>query len=328
MPPKIKEMTQNPTLRQNSQDQPKRFTLMLTGEDVLDEQGGNQAHHGLPHERFLLGDRVPLAPILLLAQSPLSVDPNLEIACLQPVHLHATCDHLILMGQNQMDLTESESTKLLNAALPLLEEDFEHSLLFQNQHYWFIPAGPFSKLASYSVDQAQGRNIDWWMPHDIHEQGIAKRWRKLQNEIQMLWHIDSVNEERQSRGLPSINSVWISGIGKLSNVKAPLAFTQANKIVGQHPLLKGLAKLCSIPFSTSPSIEKLDGAFAWLENPEVLWPQLANELLNKQLNEVMIIDFPNGKTRERIFTLRDIQKKSWMFWKKPSLLTWNALIQS
>jgi hypothetical protein len=328
MPPKIGGMTQKSAQVQNTRGQPRRFTLMLSGEDVMDEQGGNQARQGLPHERFLLGDKVPLAPILLLGQSTISFDSNLEIACLQPVHLHATRDHLILMSQNQVDLTKSESEKLLNAAIPLLKEDFENPVLFHNQRFWFIPAGPFSQLASYSLDQAQGRNIDWWMPHDTHEQGIAKRWRKLQNEIQMLWHIDAVNEERQARGLPSINSIWISGIGKLNDVKAPPALTQASKIYGQHPLLSGLAKFCGRPFSTSASAENLVGAFAWLENPEMLWPQLVNQLQNKQLDEVMIIDFPEGRTRERVLTLRDIQKKSWMFWKKPEVLTWNDLIES
>ena len=328
MPPKIGEMTLNSAQPLKTPHQPRRFTLMLSGEDALDEQAEHQARQGLPHECFLLGDQVPLAPILLLGQSSLSVDPDLEIACLQPVHLHATRDHLILMGQNQIDLTETESTQLLNVALPLLQEDFEHSLLFQNQHYWFIPAGPFSKLASYSVDQAQGRNIDWWMPHDIHEQGLAKRWRKLQNEIQMLWHIDSVNEERQARGLPSINSIWISGIGKLNNTQAPPAFTEAKSVVGQHPLLAGLAKFCGIPLMSSEHIENFAGVFAWVNNPEIFWPQLIHQLLSKKLDEVMIIDFPNGKTRERILTLRDIQKQSWMFWKSPSHLTWNDVIQS
>ena len=76
------------------------------------------------------------------------------------------------------------------------------------------------------------------------------------------------------------------------------------------------------------SVENLVGAFAWVDNPEILWPQLASQLLNKQLDEVMIIDFPSGKTRERILTLADIQKKSWVFWKKPEVRTWNDLIQS
>ena len=328
MPPKIGGMTQKSTQAQNTRGQPRRFTLMLTGEDVLDEQGDNQARQGLPHERFLLGEKVPLAPILLLGQSTTNFDSNLEIACLQPVHLHATRDHLILMGQNQIDLTKTESEKLLNTVLPLLEEDFGSSLLFQNQHYWFIPAGPFRNLASYSVDQACGRNIDWWMPHDKHEQGIAKRWRKLQNEIQMLWHINSVNEERQSKGLPSINSIWISGIGKLSDVSVPSVLTHASKIFGEHPLLPGLAKFCGIPFSTSVSTDQYAGTFAWVDNPEIIWSQLANQLANKELDEVLIIDFPNGNVRERKFTLSDIQKKSWMFWKNSELLTWNDLIQS
>ena len=328
MPPKIKEMTQKPAHPQNLQGHPRRFTLMLAGEDVLDEQGSNQACQGLPHERFLLGDKVPLAPVLLLSQSSQHVDPNQEIACLQPVHLHATRDHLILMSQNQIDLTEAESTQLLNVALPLLTEDFGHELLFHNQCYWFIPAGPFSKLASYSVEQAHGRNVDWWMPHDIDEQGVAKRWRKLQNEIQMLWHIDSVNEARQENGLPCINSIWISGIGKLSDVQVPLAVTQAKHIFGQQPLLSGLARFCGIPFNANASIEQFTNAFAWVNNPEILWPQLITQLLNNQLEELLIIDFPGGKIRERIFTMRDIQKKSWMFWKKPRILSWDDLIQS
>lgn len=321
-------MNQKLAQAQNTRGQPRRFTLMLSGEDALDEQGDNQARQGLPHERFLLGDKVPIAPILLLGQSSLSLDPNLEIACLQPVHLHATRDHLILMGQNQIGLTETESANLLKTALPLLEEDFEYQLLFHNQYYWFMPAGPFAKLASYSVDQAHGRNIDWWMPHDTHEQGIAKRWRKLQNEIQMIWHIDPVNEERQERGLPSINSIWISGIGSLNDVQMPQVITQAKQIYGYHPLLSGLAKFCGIPFSTAASIENLDGAFAWVSNPELLWPQLTDQLINKRLDEVLIIDFPAGRLRERVFTSRDIQKRSWIFWKKTQALEWSDLIQS
>ena len=56
MPPKIGGMTQKSAQTQNTQGQPRRFTLMLTGEDVLDEQGDIQARQGLTHERILLGD--------------------------------------------------------------------------------------------------------------------------------------------------------------------------------------------------------------------------------------------------------------------------------
>jgi len=329
MPPKIREMTINSTSAARSTL--RRFTLMLSGEDSFESEEGQSISDrpikGLPHERFLLGDAAPIAPVLLLGQTSQAVNPSDVIACLQPVHLHATRDHLILMGQNQIDLTQTESAALLQTALPFIEEDFQSPIVYKGQNYWFIPAGPFASLESYSVDQAHGRNIDWWMPRDTNEDGIAKRWRKLQNEIQMLWHIDSVNEEREQRGMPSINSLWISGIGKLNDVKAPRVIQESKHIYGSHPLLAGLAKLYSIPHSETLNIP-VAGSFAWLENPELAWPTLSAALGDKELDEVRIINFPKGKARERIFRSKDLSKKSWAFWKKAEPLTWKEIISS
>ena len=326
MPPKIRGMTPNSSSQQSHL---RRFTLMLSGEDALDDQGNaSSPAKGLPHERFLLGDQVPLAPVLLLGQSQQDINPSEVIACLQPVHLHATRDHLILMGQNQIDLTTDESAQLLKAALPFIEEDFHSTTLFHNKYYWFIPAGPFESLESYSVDQAHGRNIDWWMPRDTTEEGVAKRWRKLQNEIQMLWHIGPVNEEREQRGMPSINSIWINGIGKLVDVKTPPIVREAQCLIGHHPLLPGLARHLSISHVDHFDIQNLAGVFAWLDQPELAWPKLSQALQEKQLDEVLIIDFPNGNTRERIFTAKDLNQKSWAFWKKAKPLTWKEIIQA
>jgi len=326
MPPKIRGMTCNSTPSNASRTNLRRFTLMLSGEDALEDlETRDSPKQGLPHERFLLGEKVPLAPVLLLGQSNLVVNPKETIACLQPVHLHATRDHLILMGQSQVDLTEKESSQLLKVALPFIEEDFKSTVLFQNQHYWFISAGVFTSLESYSVDQAHGRNIDWWMPRDTKEEGIAKRWRKLQNEIQMLWHIGAVNEEREQRGMPSINSIWISGIGKLNDVQVPNVLDQAQCLIGSNPILFGLAKLLSLPHEVNIDEKNLVGAFAWLNEAQHVWPQLRAALLDKQLDEVVIIDFPKGKARERTFTAKDIFKKSWAFWKKAEPLTWKEI---
>jgi len=331
MPPKIREMTANSTSSPSAQNALRRFTLLLPGEDALDSESepvmDDRPVKGLPHERFLLGNLAPLAPVLLLGQTSQVVHPSEVIACLQPVHLHATRDHLILMGQNQIDLTQTESTELLKAALPFIEEDFQNALLLQGQHCWFVRAGPFESLESYSVDQAHGRNIDWWMPRDTNEEGIAKRWRKLQNEIQMLWHIDPVNKEREQRGMPSINSLWISGIGKLSDVQAPQVVQQSQQLYGPHPLLAGLAKLLNIPHSNTINIPAA-GSFAWLENPQSVWPTLSTALSNKELDEVLLIDFPKGKARERVFTAKNLSKTSWAFWKKAQPLTWKEIISS
>lgn len=326
MPPKIRGMTANLTSRASAA---RRFTLMVSGEDAI-ESGldQNAPPRGLPQERFLLGDRLPIAPILLLGQSDLAVNPNEIIACLQPVHFHATRDHLILMAQSQIDLTVNESAKLLQVALPFIEEDFGGKVLFQGQRDWFIPAGPFASLATHSIDQAHGRNIDWWMPRDTTEVGIAKLWRKLQNEIQMLWHIDTVNEEREQRRLPSINSLWISGIGKLADIQVPEFLDNASRIYGNHPLLAGLAKYLRVPQQSDVDFSRLQNAFAWIDHPESIWDHLRRTLLNSELDEIEIIDFPNGQTRHRIFTAKDLNKKSWAFWKKSEPLTWQEIISA
>ncbi len=327
MPPKIREMKPNTSSPQVSTSVIRRLTLMLSGEDVLDvANNAGKPPKGLPQERFLLGDLVPSAPILLLGQTNLTLDPNVSIACLQPVHLHATRDHLILMSQNQVDLTSDESTQLLRSVLPLIEEDFQSPVLFHNQYFWFLPAGPFASLATHSVDQAHGRNIDWWMPRDTHEEGIAKRWRKLQNEIQMLWHIDPVNEAREQQGLPSINSLWISGIGKLRDVNPPTAIQQSTKLCGDHPLLAGLGKFLNLPHFPNAQGDSLAGTFAWVSNPESLWPMICTSLVDHQLDELTLIDFPGGRVRERTLKARDIYKKSWAFWKTKQMLTWNEVI--
>jgi len=326
MPPKIRGMTANLPLQSSSL---RRFTLMLSGEDAIHaDLEQSVPPSGLPQERFLLGDKLPIAPVLLLGQSNLVVNPNDVVACLQPVHLHATRDHLILMAQSQIDLTENESVKLLQVALPLIEEDFGNKILFQGQRDWFISAGPFASLATHSIDQAHGRNIDWWMPRDTNESGVAKLWRKLQNEIQMLWHIDPVNEEREQRGYPTINSLWISGIGKLADIQTPQLFNNVKNIYGDHPLLTGLAKHLGILHQHQIDFLKLQNAFAWIDRPEDIWDTLRKALLSNDLDEIEIIDFPKSQARHRIFTAKDLNKKSLVFWKKSAPLTWQEIISA
>jgi hypothetical protein len=306
MPPKIRGMNANLTSPASSS---RRFALMVSGEDAMDAGlERDTPPSGLPQERFLLGDRLPIAPILLLGQSDLVINPNDAIACLQPVHLHATRDHLILMAQSQIDLTANESADLLKVVLPFIEEDFRSKVLFQGQRDWFISAGPFASLATHSIDQAHGRNIDWWMPRDTSELGVAKLWRKLQNEIQMLWHIDPVNQEREQRGYPSINSLWISGIGKLANIQTPSLLKNVNQIYGDHPLLAVLAKYLSIPQQGEIDFSRLQNAFAWIDRPEIIWDSLRKALLSKELDEHEIKDFHQGKTLHRILKPKDLNK--------------------
>jgi hypothetical protein len=282
----------------------------------------------LPHERFLLGDAVPTAPFELLGLQGGAIDPNTVFACIQPVHLHATRDHLVLMHPDHIPLTADESAALLEEAKPLLQDEFKAEIIAADPCHWFINPAHFASLATHSVDQAHGRNIDWWLPRDTTELGKARAWRKLQNEIQMLWHISPINEARQANGLPAINSIWISGIGSISDLQAPNELHTASHIITDHPALKGLAIHLHIPHQRDVTADTLVGGFAWLADPAAIWPMLQSTLMDETLDELELIDFPNGIVRRRTIQKSNIKKGSWAFWRAPTLLSWQELTGS
>ena len=317
MPPKIRRMTTK-----------RRFTLLLSGDDAVADSLQNAPTRGLPHERFLLGDAVPTAPFELLGLQGGAIDPNTVFACIQPVHLHATRDHLVLMHPDHIPLTADESAALLEEAKPLLQDEFKAEVIVADPHHWFINPTHFASLATHSVDQAHGRNIDWWLPRDTTELGTARAWRKLQNEIQMLWHISPINEARQASGLPAINSIWISGIGSIDDLQAPNEIRAASHIITDHPVLKGIAHHLTIPFSGAVTADTLIGGFAWLKDPSAIWPMLQSTLMDETLDELELIDFPNGIVRRRTIQKSNIKKGSWAFWRAPTLLSWQELTGS
>ncbi len=317
MPPKIRRMTTK-----------RRFTLLLSGDDAVADSLQSAPTRGLPHERFLLGDAVPAAPFELLGLRGGSIDSNAVLACIQPIHLHATRDHLVLMHPDHIPLTAAESAALLEEAEPLLQDEFKADVIAADPYRWFINPAHFASLATHSVDQAHGRNIDWWLPRDTTVVGRARAWRKLQNEIQMLWHISPINETRQANGLPAINSIWISGIGSIGDLQAPDNLRMASHIITDHPVLKGVAIHLTIPHRSDVTADTLIGGFAWLKDPAAIWPMLQSALLDETLDELELIDFPNGVLRKRTIQKNDIKKGVWAFWRAPTLLSWQELTGS
>jgi hypothetical protein len=317
MPPKIRRMTTK-----------RRFTLLLSGDDTVADSLQDSPTQGLPHERFLLGDAVPAAPFVMLGLQGGVIDSSTVLACIQPVHLHATRDHLVLMHPDHIPLTAAESAALLEEAKPLLQDEFKADVIAAYPNHWFITPAHFASLATHSVDQAHGRNIDWWLPRDTTEAGKARAWRKLQNEIQMVWHISPVNEVRQAIGQPTINSIWISGIGSIADLQAPNEIRVASNIITDYPVLKGIAHHLTIPCSSAVTMDTLIGGFAWLKDPAAIWPMLQSALLDETLDELELIDFPNGALRKRTIQKGDVKKGSWVFWRAPTLLSWQELTGS
>jgi hypothetical protein len=84
---------------------------------------------------------------------------------------------------------------------------------------WLASGSVFKQLPTASLERARGARVDRWMPRQPQAQAL----RRLQNEMQMLLYTHPINDARAAKGLPTINSFWISGTGELPSAAAPIA---------------------------------------------------------------------------------------------------------
>ena len=120
-----------------------------------------------------------------------------------PAHLEVARSHLLLHDARHLRLSDEHARALFEAARPYFEESGK-PLLYGDAATWFMRADDWSDLSTASPDAAAGLNLTDWLP--TGEQAAA--FRKLQNEVQMLWFAHPANAEREQRGLAPVNGFW------------------------------------------------------------------------------------------------------------------------
>ncbi|MBB3210789.1 hypothetical protein FHW67_000024 [Herbaspirillum sp. Sphag1AN] len=204
---------------------PALATLLARGKSVNGDGGTgfDPFSRALPHEHWL-GEQLGLSVTNISAprgNSPAVAAPLLRRHqptlneghwfVVQPAHIHVARDHLVLTDIEQLALQENEARLLFQSALPLFEEA-GRTLLYLDAQTWLMRADDWANLQTSSPLAASGRNIDIWMPAGEGE--LA--WRKLQNEVQMQWFADSLNDAREMRGQKAVNSLWLWGGGAIA----------------------------------------------------------------------------------------------------------------
>jgi hypothetical protein len=168
-----------------------------------------------------------------------------------PVHLRLMRDRLIVVPIAAFALSREESDSLvaeLNrhfaGALSITAVEPGRWCARLENHFAFDTASP--------IDVA-GRDVDV----TLRIGGEAgRRWAKLLNEIQMLLNAHPVNQAREARGEPAVNSVWLWGVGEAPRgAQSPWQSVSAN-----DPVALGLAQLAGARHRPLPS-----SAQAWLE---------------------------------------------------------------
>jgi len=131
-------------------------------------------------------------------------------AFITPCHWQTGSKHVAMDGVTLPDFEAQESQALLAAMQPYFLED-GISLHYEKPERWLACGDVFKDLATASLDRVAGRDVAHWLPGT----GSAILLQRLQSEMQMLLYHHPVNDAREARGVPVVNSFWISGTGAL-----------------------------------------------------------------------------------------------------------------
>ncbi len=127
---------------------------------------------------------------------------------LTPVHWHLGTEQLSLLDPAGLQLDEAASRAFFDAVSPLFTS-LGWVVRWGAPLRWYVAHESLADLPAASLDRVIGRNVDPWLGEDP----AARALRRLQMEVQMLLHAHPLNEEREARGLPTVNSFWLSGCG-------------------------------------------------------------------------------------------------------------------
>ncbi|KQZ26987.1 hypothetical protein [Duganella sp. Root1480D1] len=178
----------------------------------------------LPHEAWLARERGGLAAAVMQGFGLAPKEGYWFVV--HPVHIQLARNHLVLADSRRLRLDEADARVLFELSKPFFDE-----LVWGDAETWFMRADDWHGLDAASPDAAMGSNLADWMP--LGPTSLA--FKKLQNEIQMLWHEHPVNEARQQRGLPPVNSFWMWGGASAGPAAKAGAPARALSVAGAAP---------------------------------------------------------------------------------------------
>jgi hypothetical protein len=154
-------------------------------------------------------DEIPAGALTLAATGGAASDALWMRA--DPAHLRLNRDELILVPAAAFGVSSAEAEQLAET----LNRHFAGELAFYplSGERWCVRVEgiPADGLRTKSPAEVAGRDINRHLPSG---EG-SMRWHGLLNEIQMVLHEHPVNEAREARGEPAVNSVWLWGAGRM-----------------------------------------------------------------------------------------------------------------
>jgi len=131
--------------------------------------------------------------------------------CADPVNLQLQQSQVVLQPDVQCSAEEAVALcATLNAHFA------QDGLTFFAPHpgRWYVRSAEVSAVTMTPLRVASWRDVKPYQPQGADALG----WQRVANEIQMLLHEHGINQARAARGLPAINSLWLWGGGRTSEL--------------------------------------------------------------------------------------------------------------
>jgi hypothetical protein len=223
--------------------------LLLARGRRSSSSSGSQRLQSWLHGAFELGAQPQAAGALTLLGA--NGDPGGECwARADPVHFRLMRDRLILVPGQALGVTRDEAQALCEA----LDRHFTGRIHLEavDPLRWCAKLAEEVTLGADCPLEDAGRDVDLCLPADRS----ASPAQQLMNEAQMLLHGHPVNEAREARGEPAVNSLWLWGAGRLPRVPA----CRWQSVSAEEPVALGLARVAGVRHRGLPA-----SAAAWLD---------------------------------------------------------------
>lgn len=162
---------------------------------------------------------------------------------IDPLYLEADKDRLISRGNSILDISNDEATVLID----LLNQTYvKEGWYFESCHAnrWYVQIRQQPESEFSAPTDVLGRNIETFLPKGNDQMD----WHRFINEVQMLFHSSTVNQQRMENGVYPINSIWCWGAGPLPEQVS----TGLDRVYANVPFVKGLAMLSGCEHHSLP----------------------------------------------------------------------------
>lgn len=125
---------------------------------------------------------------------------------LELVHLEVGINGAMISNQEIKNLEKKDSLYLLESIIPTINKS-GFKIDFISPERWRLFSPDDIAIESFSPKAIAGKNINNFLDYSPK----LGKWRKLLNEIQIIWNEHIVNVNRTNNGLDTINSLWLYG---------------------------------------------------------------------------------------------------------------------